>query len=149
MRCLLITVLLLVSIITTNHHFVHSLRLLFGRPIDKHGFLGLPRTTNNDHESIVNEEWFEQKLDHFDPTNVMTWKQRYFINEQMFNRSNDSPVFLQLGGEGEANPIWLKEGQIATNYGPYYQALQILLEHRYYGQSQPTKLVSLIIDGFF
>ena len=24
------------------------------------------------------DQWFEQRLDHFDPTNVNTWQQRYF-----------------------------------------------------------------------
>ena len=143
MRSFSITLFLLLSIIVTNHS-IYSWRLLFGRPLNKHGLLGLPSPRNHSTtESSLNvrEEWFEQKLDHFDPTNLMTWKQRYFINDQRFNRSNGSPIFLQLGGEGEANPIWLKYGQIATNYGPHYQALQILLEHRYYGQSRPTKLV--------
>lgn len=139
MRCLLIITLLFIQ---SADYFVYSRRLLFGRPIDKHGFLGLPRTTlkQSEIESIAKEQWFEQKLDHFDPTNLLTWKQRYFINDDMFNRSNtNSPIFLQLGGEGEASAVWLKEGQIATNYGPHYQALQILLEHRYYGQSRPTQ----------
>ncbi|KAH9424548.1 serine-type peptidase [Dermatophagoides pteronyssinus] len=142
MRCLLIITLLFIQ---SADYFVYSRRLLFGRPIDKHGFLGLPRTTlkQSEIESIAKEQWFEQKLDHFDPTNLLTWKQRYFINDDMFNRSNtNSPIFLQLGGEGEASAVWLKEGQIATNYGPHYQALQILLEHRYYGQSRPTQDMS-------
>ena len=48
---------------------------------------------------------------------------------------------MQLGGEGEASPIWLKRGQIAENYAKKYNAAQVLLEHRYYGESQPTKFV--------
>lgn len=48
------------------------------------------------------------------------------------------PVLIQLGGEGAADPVWLKEGQIATNYGKDMKAMLILIEHRYYGESHPT-----------
>lgn len=49
------------------------------------------------------------------------------------------PVFLQLGGEGTADPIWLQQGQIANNYAVKFGALNIYLEHRYYGASHPTE----------
>jgi pimeloyl-ACP methyl ester carboxylesterase len=85
--------------------------------------------------------WFEQRLDHFDPTNNRTWKQRYFVNDTLYKPGG--PVFLQLGGEGTADPIWLVEGQIATNYGVQFGALLIELEHRYYGESHPTPDMSV------
>lgn len=65
--------------------------------------------------------------------------QRYFVNDSFFEEGN--PVFLQLGGEGVADPIWVVKGQIATNYGPKFGALLVLLEHRYYGNSHPTPYV--------
>lgn len=61
---------------------------------------------------------------------------RFFINDTFFRKGG--PVFLQLGGEGEASPVWVVEGQIATNYAKRYNAMSVLLEHRYYGKSRPT-----------
>ena len=48
-------------------------------------------------------------------------------------------MLIQLGGEGPADDVWLREGQIATNYGRDMKAKLILIEHRYYGKSQPTE----------
>ncbi|KAF7490169.1 Putative serine protease K12H4.7 [Sarcoptes scabiei] len=127
-----------------------AIRLLFGRPLDRHGFLGLPFSkklekgqefdgVDGSDDELIPEQWFHQRLDHFDLTNRNLWKQRFFVNDKFYTKSkNDAPVFLQLGGEGEANPVWLKEGQVATNYGPHFKALLLLLEHRYYGKSFPT-----------
>lgn len=50
---------------------------------------------------------------------------------------------MQLGGEGTASPIWLSKGQIAETYVPHFGAGSILLEHRYYGESHPTKDMSV------
>jgi len=62
--------------------------------------------------------------------------QRYFINDTFYVKGG--PIFLQLGGEGTANPIWVVEGQIAKNYAKKFNAMSVLLEHRYYGESHPT-----------
>ena len=69
--------------------------------------------------------------------------QRYFYTLDDFNRDKNGPIFLQLGGEGEASPIWLRKGQIAENYAPSFGAASILLEHRYYGASHPTEDMSV------
>lgn len=103
------------------------------------------------------EQWFEQKLDHFDVTKERTWKQvqrsssiffhfkvnfsffqRYFTNDSFFK--NDGPVFLMIGGEGEASSEWMVKGtwiELAKKFG----ALCFQLEHRFYGKSHPTKYV--------
>ena len=47
----------------------------------------------------VPEQWFKQKLDHFDAQNTELWKQRYFVNDQFYRRGG--PVFFLLGGEGK------------------------------------------------
>lgn len=47
-------------------------------------------------------------------------------------------MFLSIGGEGEANPIWAVEGQWITNYAAKYNALCFMVEHRFYGKSHPT-----------
>ena len=64
-------------------------------------------------------------------------EQRFFVEDKYFE--NGGPVLIQLGGEGPADDVWLREGQIATNYGRDMKAKLILIEHRYYGKSQPTE----------
>lgn len=70
---------------------------------------------------------FFQDLDHFHPTDNATWQQRYFVNGSFFTGSG--PVFLMIGGEGEANPIWMKDGAW-KDYAKEHGALCLLLEHR-------------------
>jgi hypothetical protein len=40
-------------------------------------------------------------LDHFDNTNMDTYSQRYFVNDEFFNPQDDkAPVMLFIGAEG-------------------------------------------------
>ncbi|XP_034943552.1 putative serine protease K12H4.7 [Chelonus insularis] len=104
----------------------------FARGRSKYG-LGEPASSRKYTPS--KDMWFEQYLDHFDPTNGKTWKQRYFMNKEY--HKNGGPVFLMIGGEGEASPHWMKEGQW-IEYAKQYNALCFQLEHRFYGKSRPT-----------
>jgi len=82
-----------------------------------------------------------QQLDHYDVTNTQTWEQRFFVNNVYFQ--GDGPVFLFIGGEGTASPLWLQPGySMMMEWAAKYGALTFELEHRYYGQSQPTPDVS-------
>lgn len=65
-------------------------------------FRGKLKSENNDDLS------FTQKLDHSDPMNDKTWDQRYFVNDEFFS-SNDGPVFIMIGGEGEATAKWMSK----------------------------------------
>lgn len=47
------------------------------------------------------------------------------------------PIFLMIGGEGEATAKWMVEGQW-IEYAKQYRALCFQLEHRFYGKSHPT-----------
>jgi pimeloyl-ACP methyl ester carboxylesterase len=79
--------------------------------------------------------WLTQRLDHFRPSDTRTWQQRYFINATFHKPGG--PVFLMIGGEGKADPIWMVAGQWIS-YAQQYGALCLMLEHRYYGLSHPT-----------
>ena len=58
---------------------------------------------SDDAASAVGTFFFDQELDHFDPTSNSTYQQRYFINTQFWNNTGDAPVFLYVGGEGMLN----------------------------------------------
>lgn len=87
----------------------------------------------------MEDQWFIQKLDHFNGADSRVWKQRYFVNEA-FSKP-DGPVFLMIGGEGPANPAWMEYGAWLT-YAESLGALCFMLEHRFYGKSHPTSDLS-------
>lgn len=91
---------------------------------------------------VLPEMWLEQKLDHFDHTNLRMWRQRYFVNRTHW-KSEDGPVFVLIGGEGPDNPMWLvADTEIMIN-ARKYNALVFTLEHRFYGKSHPTEDLSV------
>ncbi|CAK4647423.1 unnamed protein product [Aphanomyces euteiches] len=84
------------------------------------------------------DEWFEnQKLDHNDPSNNATWRQRYHVNPAWFGGAG-YPVFLYINGENVADPIATTSPHMFMNeLAQKYKALVVSVEHRFYGQSQP------------
>ena len=102
--------------------------LLHGRL--EHGMLPPPHVERP--AGIVGEEqWLSQQLDHFDSQNDMTWQQRYFVNESHWTDKANGPVFLMLGGEGPADPIWLATNTDMMKNAERYGALALMIEHRY------------------
>ena len=66
--------LVLLVLVSVDQAF--SFQLIRGRPVGKHGLLGLPKTSESYvGDSLPKAQWFEQRLDHFDPVNTQTWKQ--------------------------------------------------------------------------
>lgn len=97
--------------------------------------IGTPEIPENV-TKLPEEQWFDQKIDHYRPTDLRTWKQRYFVNDTFFNGSTSSPIFLMIGGESEASAKWMVAGawiEFAQKLG----ALCFQLEHRFYGKSRP------------
>lgn len=62
--------------------------------------------------------------------------QRYFVNDTFFKKGG--PVFLMIGGEGEAQPKWMVQGAW-IHYASEMNALCFQVEHRFYGKSKPTE----------
>ena len=82
------------------------------------------------------EAFFAQRLDHFDHQEPgVRWQQRYQVNETFYTK--DGPVFLLLGGEGPASPVWLAADTAPMVYAREHGAAVYQLEHRFYGKSQP------------
>merc|ERR1719513_223406 len=90
-------------------------------------------------ENAPEPQWFEQIRDHFNAIDGWTWSQRFWENLEHYVEGG--PAFIMIGGEAEANPKWM-------TYGQWYKwaeengAAMFELEHRYYGQSQPTEDMS-------
>lgn len=114
----------------------------FGRHWD--GFVGAPsKYEHNPVGDNFTDLWFEQRLDHFSSPiddKIIIWKQRYFVNEKFYQSNLDkhSPVFLMVNGEAEALSKWMHQGAW-IHYAEQFGALCFLLEHRFYGKSQPTR----------
>ncbi|XP_029373345.1 thymus-specific serine protease [Echeneis naucrates] len=99
------------------------------------GFRRFSPVEDTKQKAVAQEQWFTQKLDHFNGADSREWKQRYFVNEAFYRPGG--PVFLMIGGEGPANPAWMQSGTWLT-YAEKLGALCLMLEHRFYGASHPT-----------
>ncbi|XP_049884972.1 putative serine protease K12H4.7 [Pectinophora gossypiella] len=104
------------------------------------GNLGVP--AGYEGQNLPPAQWFNQKLDHSSPSDIRTWKQRYFVNDSFYDFNNPGPVFLMVGGEGPADPRWMLTGAW-IDYAKRFKALCLNLEHRYYGESHPTSDLSV------
>ncbi|XP_072154558.1 putative serine protease K12H4.7 isoform X2 [Bemisia tabaci] len=96
------------------------------------------------HDSVPNVEdgleWFEQKLDHFNPACTETWLQRYAV--RMDNYGDNNLVFLFVEGYGAVRTKWLKHGHM-SRMAEKFSAAEFIVEHRFYGGSKPKPNISL------
>nr|KAG5697556.1 hypothetical protein BaRGS_019777 [Batillaria attramentaria] len=60
---------------------------------------------------------------------------RYFMNDKYYK--DGGPVFLSIGGEGPANPVWMENGAW-VQYAQQHKAMMFMVEHRFYGNTHPT-----------
>lgn len=80
------------------------------------------------------EKWIDQFLDHHDINNSQTWKMRYFENFEFYEPGG--PIFIVVGGEGEASLAYLEAGHV-YDMAKVFNATMFNTEHRYYGESHP------------
>merc|ERR1711887_70967 len=85
------------------------------------------------------DQYFDQVLDHFNAIDERTWQQRFWENLEHYVEGG--PAFIMIGGEAAANPKWMTYGQW-YKWAEENNAAMFELEHRYYGQSQPTEDMS-------
>lgn len=57
------------------------------------------------------------------------------MNDEFYKQNG--PVFIMIGGEGDASAKWMVEGQW-IEYAKQFGAKCFQIEHRFYGKSQPT-----------
>uniref|UniRef100_A0A915PD01 Serine carboxypeptidase S28 family protein n=1 Tax=Setaria digitata TaxID=48799 RepID=A0A915PD01_9BILA len=90
----------------------------------------------------VKTAWLPQRINHFNPTDKREFKQRYMYNREFYK--NSGLAFLLVGGESEISEwkigypslpilLWAKK----------YGAACFLLEHRFFGESQPFNNTSV------
>ncbi|KAL0945264.1 hypothetical protein HGRIS_000775 [Hohenbuehelia grisea] len=84
-------------------------------------------------------QWFRQPLDHFNNETGDTFLQRYWVNTRHYKPGRGAPVIVLDGGEtsGEDRLQFLDTGIVdilARSTG----GVGVVLEHRYYGKSQPV-----------
>ncbi|KAE9548097.1 hypothetical protein FO519_008688 [Halicephalobus sp. NKZ332] len=113
---------------------VRKRHMVMGRPF--HGFLpgGI---VDPKKQKAITDTHFTQKLDHFDDSNTATFQQHYWYNDGWYKPGG--PQFLMIGGESAGNPFWVIDGD--TELGSLAKevgAMVFLLEHRFYGSTQPT-----------
>lgn len=77
----------------------------------------------------------EQRVDNFNPQNLDTWLQRYYMNDEFYTPG--SPMFLFLGGEWPITPYRMNYS-LMHDMADDLNANILYLEHRYYGESRPT-----------
>ena len=87
-----------------------------------------------------NQFWFDQLIDHFNPEDRRTFKQKYYVTDQFWDREN-GPVILYICGEGPCSGVPEKRLFIST-LAEQNKAVVLSLEHRFYGVSQPFKDLS-------
>lgn len=82
---------------------------------------------------------YQQKLDHFDTKNQITFKQRYYVNDTFYNASIKPPrLIVYIGGEAELTERYTQTGAY-IDLANTTQSLVVSLEHRYFGKSHPFK----------
>ncbi|KAK4776132.1 hypothetical protein SAY87_024093 [Trapa incisa] len=100
----------------------------------------LLRSRDRGHDKSPYEaEYFTQTLDHFNfnPPSYKTFQQRYLINRKHWGGpDNNSPIFVYTGNEGDIE--WFAQNTgFMFETAPFFKALIVFIEHRYYGKSIP------------
>ncbi|CAI2367735.1 unnamed protein product [Moneuplotes crassus] len=78
--------------------------------------------------------WYEQRLDHFNPQNKGTFKQKYYDISHYWD-PKEGPLFLYICGEGTCRQP--AENSFVVNLAKKFSGRVLALEHRFYGHSQP------------
>ncbi|XP_077235670.1 uncharacterized protein LOC143877487 isoform X2 [Tasmannia lanceolata] len=118
------------SLISLTHSFTRS-------PHFFPASLSLSFSTQN--EALYQTSYFTQTLDHFNyqPQSYQKFQQRYLINYTYWGgAANKSPIFVYTGNEGDIEWFAQNTGFMFDN-APYFKALLVFIEHRFYGESIP------------
>jgi len=90
----------------------------------------LPDVDFNDFQQL----WFSNYINHFDFQDTRTYQQRYWINDKYWT-DKSGPNFIYFCGEYTCSPP--DERHFPFMVGANKNARLFVIEHRYYGASQP------------
>ena len=82
------------------------------------------------------EKTFDNLVDHYNMQDDRTYKQRFWINDKYFKEGKEKgPIFIYICGEYRCSvpDTRLYPFMLGATYG----ARLLVLEHRFYGDSQP------------
>ena len=102
-------------------------------------FLEVDKVDPNINNFTQTPYWFHHQLtDHFnvDKTDIDTWSQRFWVISDFFEKEKNSPVFVLICGEYSC-PGARKDRLFPIELAKENGALVVILEHRFYGLSQP------------
>ena len=84
---------------------------------------------------------YETKVNHFTSPSGgdvgSTFKMRYLINDNFFDKAKNSAILFYTGNEGNVWSYYNNTGFITDKLAPKLNALIVYGEHRYYGKSMP------------
>eukprot|EP01107_Rhizomastix_libera_P014273 TRINITY_DN439_c0_g1_i1.p1 TRINITY_DN439_c0_g1~~TRINITY_DN439_c0_g1_i1.p1 ORF type:complete len:481 (+),score=118.16 TRINITY_DN439_c0_g1_i1:1-1443(+) len=86
-------------------------------------------------------EYYDQRVDHFNPLSSDTFKQLFF-QKDFGSGSNNRIVFFYFNGEGPLASHAVDGDNFVIQTAKRYKAILVTHEHRYYGTSFPTKDLS-------
>ncbi|XP_046555470.1 putative serine protease F56F10.1 [Haliotis rubra] len=87
------------------------------------------------------EQWFDQKLDHFNVVDSRYWKQRYYVVDKFYKPGG--PVFLFIGQQAALTTTVFTRNGAWIEYAKTFHAIGFAVEHRFYGKSHPTPDLSV------
>lgn len=89
------------------------------------------------------ELFYEQQLDHFDPTSATRWQHRYLLNNETWDGRGmlpggcRGPILVYTGNEGDIEDFWPGNGFMVEVLAPTLGGLLVFPEERFYGKSLP------------
>lgn len=81
------------------------------------------------------QEWFNAKVDHFNYQSTATYPQRYWRNDVYCEDQASCPIFVYICGEYTCSVPAFRFFPFMI--GAAHGASLLVVEHRYYGESQP------------
>lgn len=81
------------------------------------------------------ESTFDAKTDHFNYVDSSTYKQRYWMSDKYYEDPVNGPVFIYICGEYTCS--FPEARKYPFMVGAQNKGLLMILEHRFYGKSQP------------
>ena len=95
--------------------------------------LAAPLPTVDENDFVL--DWFENQIDHFDYQSSATYRQRYWVNDVYCQDKTTCPIFVYICGEYTCSVPAFRFYPFMI--GAAHGAQLFVVEHRYYGESQP------------